>query len=139
MILGGGVSKNADKFIPRLEVRPPVVPAVLRNEAGIVGAAMWAAEHAGSRAIRPEDAARAEAEAEVEASVGSAGAEPEVEAAAKPAVSEATPSEPAGASGGDEPVESGGEPAGEEPVEPAPNGSEIASRTGGTTEDVAAE
>jgi polyphosphate glucokinase len=44
IILGGGVSKNADKFIPRLTVRPRVVPALLRNDAGIVGAAMAAAE-----------------------------------------------------------------------------------------------
>lgn len=44
IILGGGVSKNADKFIPRLTVRPPVVPATLRNDAGIVGAAMAAVE-----------------------------------------------------------------------------------------------
>ena len=44
IILGGGVSKNADKFIPRLTVRPPVVPASLRNDAGIVGAAMAASE-----------------------------------------------------------------------------------------------
>ncbi|MBA2719152.1 MAG: ROK family protein [Chloroflexi bacterium] len=44
IILGGGVSKNADKFIPRLTVRPRVVPAKLRNDAGIVGAAMAAAE-----------------------------------------------------------------------------------------------
>ncbi len=43
-ILGGGVSKNADQFVPRLTVRPPVVPAKLRNDAGIVGAAMAAAE-----------------------------------------------------------------------------------------------
>lgn len=45
IILGGGVSKNADKFIPRLTVRPRVVAATLRNDAGIVGAAMAAAEH----------------------------------------------------------------------------------------------
>ncbi len=44
IILGGGVSKNADRFIPRLTVRPRVVPAMLRNDAGIVGAAMAAAE-----------------------------------------------------------------------------------------------
>jgi polyphosphate glucokinase len=44
IILGGGVSKNADKFIPRLTIRPRVVPATLRNDAGIVGAAMAAAE-----------------------------------------------------------------------------------------------
>ena len=31
-----------DRFLPRLTVRPPVVPAQLQNEAGIVGAAMMA-------------------------------------------------------------------------------------------------
>lgn len=45
-ILGGGVSKNPDKFIPFLTVRVPVVPAELRNDAGIVGAALFAAERA---------------------------------------------------------------------------------------------
>ena len=44
MILGGGVSKNADKYIPRLTVTCPVVPAQLRNDAGIIGAAIVAAE-----------------------------------------------------------------------------------------------
>jgi polyphosphate glucokinase len=44
IILGGGVSKNADKFVPRLTVRPPVVPAQLRNDAGIIGAAIVAVE-----------------------------------------------------------------------------------------------
>ncbi len=44
IILGGGVSKQPEKFIPRLTVRPRVVPAKLRNDAGIVGAAMAAAE-----------------------------------------------------------------------------------------------
>ena len=44
MILGGGVSKNGDKFIPRLTVRCPVVAADLRNDAGIIGAALVAAE-----------------------------------------------------------------------------------------------
>ena len=43
-ILGGGVSKKYDKFIPRLKVQARVVPAQLRNEAGIVGAAMAAYE-----------------------------------------------------------------------------------------------
>jgi polyphosphate glucokinase len=43
-ILGGGVSRNADQFIPLLNVRPQVVPAALRNDAGIVGAALFAAE-----------------------------------------------------------------------------------------------
>lgn len=44
MILGGGVSKNGDKFIPRLSRRTPVVAATLRNDAGIIGAAIVAAE-----------------------------------------------------------------------------------------------
>ena len=43
-IIGGGVSKRADQFIPRLTVRAEVIPAALRNDAGIVGAAMAAAE-----------------------------------------------------------------------------------------------
>lgn len=43
-IIGGGVSKRSDQFIPRLTVRAEVIPAVLRNDAGIVGAAMAAAE-----------------------------------------------------------------------------------------------
>jgi polyphosphate glucokinase len=46
IILGGGVSKNAEKFVPRLTVRPPVVPAQLRNDAGIIGAAIVAVEAA---------------------------------------------------------------------------------------------
>jgi polyphosphate glucokinase len=44
VILGGGVSKRGDRFIPLLDVRPPVVAATLRNEAGIVGTAMRARE-----------------------------------------------------------------------------------------------
>jgi polyphosphate glucokinase len=43
-ILGGGVSKKHEKFIPHLSVRAKVVAAQLRNEAGIVGAAMAATE-----------------------------------------------------------------------------------------------
>jgi polyphosphate glucokinase len=41
-VLGGGVSKKADKFVPHLECRTPVVPAQLLNTAGIVGAALAA-------------------------------------------------------------------------------------------------
>ena len=42
IIIGGGVSKKHEKFIPRLSVATEVVPAQLRNEAGIVGAAVAA-------------------------------------------------------------------------------------------------
>ncbi|NML52894.1 ROK family protein [Streptomyces sp. R302] len=42
-ILGGGVSRKADRFLPYLEgIRAEIVPAELRNDAGIVGAAMTA-------------------------------------------------------------------------------------------------
>lgn len=43
-ILGGGVSKKHKKFSPYLTVRTEVAPALLRNEAGIVGAALAAIE-----------------------------------------------------------------------------------------------
>lgn len=41
-IVGGGVSKNADQFLPLLELKTPIVPAVHRNNAGIIGAAALA-------------------------------------------------------------------------------------------------
>ena len=43
-VVGGGVSKHADKFLPLLDIRSPIVPAALRNTAGIVGAALAASE-----------------------------------------------------------------------------------------------
>jgi polyphosphate glucokinase len=42
VILGGGVSKKSEKFVPRLTTTVPVVPATLLNNAGIVGAALAA-------------------------------------------------------------------------------------------------
>jgi polyphosphate glucokinase len=39
-IAGGGISRKADKWLPFLENRTPVVAADLLNTAGIVGAAM---------------------------------------------------------------------------------------------------
>ncbi len=39
-IVGGGISRKADAWVPLLTVDTPVVPAKLRNTAGIVGAAM---------------------------------------------------------------------------------------------------
>jgi polyphosphate glucokinase len=42
IILGGGISKKHEKFIPRLTVRAEVVPAEMLNEAGIIGAALAA-------------------------------------------------------------------------------------------------
>jgi len=46
IIIGGGISKKSEKFLPRLSLHAPVVPAALLNDAGIVGAAMTAAERA---------------------------------------------------------------------------------------------
>lgn len=42
IILGGGVIKQMDKFVPLLTVQADVVPAQLLNDAGIVGAALAA-------------------------------------------------------------------------------------------------
>lgn len=39
IILGGGVSKRHAKFLPHLSIDAEIVPAQLRNEAGIIGAA----------------------------------------------------------------------------------------------------
>jgi polyphosphate glucokinase len=44
IIVGGGVSKKSDKFLPRLSVKAEIVPAQLLNEAGIVGAAVAASQ-----------------------------------------------------------------------------------------------
>jgi polyphosphate glucokinase len=42
IIIGGGGSKKADKFLPLMNVTTEVVPAKMQNEAGIIGAAMLA-------------------------------------------------------------------------------------------------
>lgn len=44
IILGGGASRKADKWLPHVHVDTEVVPAALQNEAGIIGAAILAAE-----------------------------------------------------------------------------------------------
>ena len=46
-MVGGGISKSSDKFLPLLDLRTPIIPAKLRNNAGIVGAA-WLAREFGS-------------------------------------------------------------------------------------------
>ncbi len=42
IIIGGGISNIADKFLPLIRLRTPIVPAQLRNQAGIIGAALYA-------------------------------------------------------------------------------------------------
>lgn len=44
IIIGGGVSKQHAEFLPYIKTRARLIPAVLRNEAGIIGAAVLAAE-----------------------------------------------------------------------------------------------
>jgi len=45
-IIGGGVSKKANEFLPLVKIETEMVPAQLRNNAGIVGAALAAARNA---------------------------------------------------------------------------------------------
>ena len=40
IVIGGGISKKSEKFLPHLSARTRVVPAQMLNEAGIVGAAL---------------------------------------------------------------------------------------------------
>lgn len=43
-VVGGGVSKQSDEFLPLVDIATEIVPATLRNKAGVVGAALYAAE-----------------------------------------------------------------------------------------------
>ena len=47
-IIGGGVSRKAEKFLPVVQgmVKVPVVPAQLQNQAGLIGASLVAADNA---------------------------------------------------------------------------------------------
>lgn len=44
-VVGGGVSKQHEEFVPLIEVETRIVPAELRNNAGIMGAAALAVQH----------------------------------------------------------------------------------------------
>lgn len=46
-VVGGGVSKKADEFLPLIDIETEIIPAQLRNAAGIVGAALYASEAVG--------------------------------------------------------------------------------------------
>jgi polyphosphate glucokinase len=46
-IVGGGISKRSEDFLPLLDLRTPIIPAALKNNAGIVGGALQAAVHFG--------------------------------------------------------------------------------------------
>lgn len=49
LIVGGGVSKHAEEFLPLIRIETPLVAAQLRNNAGILGAAALAAHGSGER------------------------------------------------------------------------------------------
>lgn len=42
-VVGGGISKRSEEFLPLLDLDTAIVPATLRNRAGVVGAAVFAA------------------------------------------------------------------------------------------------
>lgn len=44
IIIGGGISKDSEKYFPLLKTRAKMIPASLLNQAGIVGAALYAHE-----------------------------------------------------------------------------------------------
>jgi polyphosphate glucokinase len=44
-VVGGGVSKEHEFFLPLLELKTKIVPAELKNAAGIIGAATLANKH----------------------------------------------------------------------------------------------
>jgi polyphosphate glucokinase len=50
-VVGGGVSKDADRWLPLLDLRTPVKPAELLNNAGIVGAALAVADRIPDRPV----------------------------------------------------------------------------------------
>ena len=44
-IIGGGISKRSEDYLPQLKLRTKIIPAQLQNNAGIVGGALQAAVH----------------------------------------------------------------------------------------------
>lgn len=46
-VVGGGVSKESDDFLPLLDLDTEIIPATLLNKAGVVGAALYASEGGG--------------------------------------------------------------------------------------------
>lgn len=46
-VVGGGVSKSSAEFLPLVDIDTEIIPAALRNNAGVVGAALYASEGGG--------------------------------------------------------------------------------------------
>lgn len=45
IVVGGGISKQSEEFLPLVEIDTEIVPATLLNKAGVVGAALYASEN----------------------------------------------------------------------------------------------
>ena len=73
-IVGGGVSKHHEKFLPLLSLNTPIVPAHHRNNAGILGAAALAV-HGDAAAHVGSTSAGAGSDADVQADSDSASGE----------------------------------------------------------------
>lgn len=58
IIIGGGISKDHARFLPRLRVRAEVIPAQLFNDAGIVGAALATGADTATRSPSHESRSR---------------------------------------------------------------------------------
>ena len=54
-VVGGGVSKDSEEFLPLLDLRTPIVPATLKNRAGIIGAAVLATKTQDVRGTHTQD------------------------------------------------------------------------------------
>ncbi|MHA7281195.1 polyphosphate--glucose phosphotransferase [Arthrobacter sp. MDT2-2] len=52
-IVGGGISKRSSEYLPSLQLRTPIIPAQLKNHAGIVGGALQAALLLGTKGHTP--------------------------------------------------------------------------------------
>jgi polyphosphate glucokinase len=46
-VVGGGVSKESEEFLPLIDIDTEIIPAKLLNKAGVVGAALYASEGGG--------------------------------------------------------------------------------------------
>lgn len=52
-IVGGGISKDHEEFLPLMNLHTPIVPAVTKNAAGIIGAALLAGNQSVGEMGRP--------------------------------------------------------------------------------------
>ncbi len=98
IILGGGVSKVTSRYEEWLKSRAPIVPAQFLNTAGIIGAALAAADREGIRVTGRQRVAAARPAAELGAATSKAGSKAAAKAAAKSAAKSAAGTPEAAAS-----------------------------------------